>query len=338
MVEDQAVFTLVDPETGEEFTFKPAALVSNVRDVLLDMRRQQVEAKPWGKLTETDQKEEIGRMTNLAFGLVQTVVDVVSMAGMQCAYVEVSKFAVDVDKGLVSITSVGQASDDVLVQLAHAKGMPCRLAVLDGHRFNSDGKPVKVTPDQPDMLDDGEPEDPAPLADEDDEIIDAETGEILDRETTEVTPSEAEDEPLLAQAMADAIEADEVDDATGIADSATDPAETAPETADDAPMTTTEVMPEGDVGTGHTPLADGYAAHMAGVEPIENPYEDGTEDHADWRDGYTQAGLAIDEVTAEGAQARVDGMAPHRCPHAEGSHHHRHWMAGYNEAKDAETD
>lgn len=156
MADNQENFEITDEETGEVFTIRTTSLVSNIRDVLLSRRRAQTEATVWSKLTEQQQKDEITAMHELARGTVNKVVEVVAEAGQTCAHVEVTKFAVDVDKGVVTITSAGHASDEMLVDLAHAKGRTAKITVVDAQQFNQHGQMPKPDKDQPDLLPDDE--------------------------------------------------------------------------------------------------------------------------------------------------------------------------------------
>ena len=280
-------------------------------------------------------------MNNLAFMLINKIIDVVATGDQICAYVEVAKFAVGVEKGEVTVTSKGTASDDMLSDLAHAKGKQCRLTVLDNSQFNTDRREAEVQPDQKGMFDD-EPEAAAPPAgeplEEGGEIIDPETGEIL-------TP---DDEQSTADAMADAIKADpeatdeekaalegeaEPDPAeevsTASADSVTENADT--ETGNDDSATD-------QADNGADPFQEGLEAAANNAGPDECPYDGGTDEFTSWHEGRNKGLGEIEGLKQEGYDARQDGMAPSRCQWKKGTKEHGWWMQGYDKAKAEESD
>jgi ribosome modulation factor len=154
MGNDQTNFEITDEETGEVFPINAVSLVSNVRDVLMSRRRNQQEARVWGDLSEEQQQDEITAIQMLASDLVGKVVEVVATRGLTCAHVEVNKFAVDVEKGEVVITSKGYASDEMLVDLAHSKGKTAKLTIVDVRQFNEKSTLMVADKDQGNMFPD----------------------------------------------------------------------------------------------------------------------------------------------------------------------------------------
>jgi ribosome modulation factor len=154
MGNDQKNFEITDEETGEVFPINAVSLVSNVRDVLMSRRRNQQEARVWGDLSEEQQQDEITAIQMLASDLVGKVVEVVATRGLTCAHVEVNKFAVDVEKGEVVITSKGFASDEMLVDLAHSKGKTAKLTIVDVRQFNEKSTLMVADKDQGNMFPD----------------------------------------------------------------------------------------------------------------------------------------------------------------------------------------
>jgi len=123
----------------------------------MSRRKLQTQATVWTSLSQSDQQDEITAVQELARDLVAKVVEVVAERGMTCAHVQIAKFAVDVDKGEVVITSKGFASDDMLTDLAHAKGKIAKLTVLDAEQFNKKSTLLVADKDQPSLLgDDGD--------------------------------------------------------------------------------------------------------------------------------------------------------------------------------------
>jgi ribosome modulation factor len=164
MGNDQTNFEITDEETGEVFPIIAASLVSNVRDVLMSRRRNQQEARVWGDLSEEQQQDEITAIQMLASDLVGKVVEVVATRGLTCAHVEVNKFAVDVEKGEVVITSKGFASDEMLVDLAHSKGKTAKLTIVDVRQFNEKSTLMVADKDQGNMFPEKDEPDPEATA------------------------------------------------------------------------------------------------------------------------------------------------------------------------------
>ena len=329
-------------ETGDEFTFNATSLVADVRDVLLGHRQQQIEATVWSKLDESAQREQINSMANLAFMLINKIVDVVATGDLVCAHVEVSKFAVDVEKGVVTITSAGTASDEMLSDLAHAKGRQCRLTVIDNGQFNKEKRDVQPEPDQPDMLSGEPPEDPAQLVD-DDELVNPETGEITDKAEQDETTAAIVEAVQADEKEADQTELDNIGQDSTELDKA-EPDESAEPEAEPIPEPEQEPTPKEEKSTsdGATKLSEewteGLEARKADKGPDETPYPGGEQKHHDWSAGYQTADEGIDKLRNEGYQARKDGQAATRCTFKKDSFEHTQWMAGYTLAKSEESD
>lgn len=340
---NQTNIEITNEETGDEFTFNAASLVSDVRDILLDHRRKQLEATVWGKLKESEQRDQINAMNNLAFMLINKIVDVVATGNQVCAYVEVSKFAVDVEKGVVTITSAGSASDDMLTDLAHAKGRQCRLTVLDSSQFNVDRRDVEPEPDQPGMFTD---EDEAPAASEplkdDDEIIDPETGEITSTadamaQAIENDPKATDDEKATLYGDNATVKADTE---TAAADSVTHPADTTTEAEPEAEpaqaSADTKTAPNGDDDAPDA-YQEGIEAAANNLGPDECTYDGGTDEHHKWHQGRNKGLDLIEEMRQQGREARTDGMAPTRCTWKKGTRERDWWMEGYEQVKATEN-
>lgn len=319
MGESQTIIEVVDPETGEAFNLNATSLVSNVRDVFLSRRRMQTQATEWSKLSEADQREEINAMHELARSTINKVVEVVAEAGQTCAHVEVSKFAVDVDKGEVVITSKGFASDEMLTDLAHAKGKVAKLTVVDAQQFNKEGKMPEPEPDQPDMLPEGD-DDPG------EKISATEANKALQESIMSADDISATAEEMDAQLDdADDLHADEPD---------TEPE--APAKDPEPEAETTE--PEAETFDPTPFQAEGAAAAFDEKKASDNPHDDGSDESNAWLDGYSNGLEQVDELHRSGYDARADGMAPTRCTWKKGTPEHKIWMLGYTERKNEEKD
>lgn len=154
MAANQENVEVVDPETGEVFPLNVGSLVSDIRNVFLTKRRAHTEGEVWSKLSEQDQKDEIIQFGELAKSVVFKVVEMVAEQDRVCATVAITKFAVDVDKGEITITSKGFANDQALHDLNHSKGKVAMLTVVDTAQFNQRGDDPQPDPDEPEMFPD----------------------------------------------------------------------------------------------------------------------------------------------------------------------------------------
>jgi len=357
---DQIKYKFTDPETGVVFPVNGTSLVSNVRDILMSRRRNQVEAKTWSMLNEAEQQDEITSVQELARDLVGKVVEVVAEKGMTCAHVEVSKFAVDVEKGEVTITSKGFASDKMLVDLAHAKGKIAKLTVVDVDQFNEKSTLLVADKDQPSLLPDDA--DGGELSDQDIEEISAQMDDEDDDLHNPVSDDEVagyharmQGQPSSSGPDIDAPERDDwyvgwkkadvedsapeiVDDAAevdGQADDTSTEVDQEPEKSDDGSQNgvpATDNVPDlGDL----TPMKHGQQARLKGDGPDDNPFDGGTDGHTEWADGYESADAEIKGLIEAGRKAGADGQDKKKCPWKKGTDGERFWLQGW-EAGQAE--
>lgn len=290
-----------DPETGEVFPLDATSLVSNVRDVLLSRRRLQTEATVWSKMKEAAQKDEITAMQELARWLVEAVVHRVAEKGLTCANVEVSKFAVDVEKGVVTITSSGYASDEMLSDLAHAKGKTAMLTIVDARQFDEKSTMVQPTPDQLSLL----PDDAEPAA----EMSEAEVEQIA----AEMDEQLGDGDDLNSKEWIEGYEAR----------MAGYHSQRSPYDIDSKEREQWYLGWDAADKSGDAPEVD----ESLGLEEKTAPADEG-----EVGDGESEA-----EVRGAGYDARTQGLAPTRCPWKKGSPEHKLWMEGYSKAKEEEA-
>ena len=368
MGNNQERIEFTDPETGKVFPINATSLVSNVRDVLMSRRRNQVEAKTWSMLKEDEQQDEITSMQELARDLVGKVVEVVAEKGLVCAHVAIQKFAVDVDKGIVQITSSGFASDEMLTDLAHAKGKVAKLTIVDERQFNEKSTLLVADKDQPSLLPD----------DEDTAIGEALKNARTDADiTAEMDAAEAELDGDGMEEPDDLHEPETPDQSTewiggfqsrmgGFAQSLNpffgdggtkekfedwdsgwleaNGSDDAPDVdldlgqvpvADESPEVSTEpeiaqVSSEADPDLGDlTPMQHGQQARLKGDGPDDNPFDGGTDGHAEWAGGYEAADAEIQTLIEAGRKAGADGEDKKKCPWKKGTDGERFWLEGW---------
>lgn len=311
MGNDQTRLEFTDPETGEVFPINATSLVSNVRDVLMSRRKMQTQAKTWKDLTESEQKDEITTIQELSRALIAKVVEAVAERGMTCAHVEIAKFAVDVDKGEVVITSKGFASDEMLTDLAHAKGKVAKLTVVDAKQFNEKSTLMVPDKDQPSLLPDDD--EPAPDLDADDvEQMAADMDDDLDQM----------DEP-------DDLHEVEASDGDGTVESPEDE----PEVDDD------QAVPDAPDDDGVTPIEHGQKQRLAGAGPDENPFDGGTAEFNEWAEGWAAADNDIKGLIDQGYKAGLAGKDKTSAKWKKGSDAERFWLEGWmNGAREAKAE
>lgn len=358
---NQENFEFTDPETGEVHTLKADSLVSNVRDIVLSRIKIAMTIEVWNKLSQSDQQDHITAAQELGRELVGSIVMRVAEKGLTCAHVEINKFAVDVDKGEVTITSKGFASDEMLTDLAHSKGKTAKITVVDAEQFNRKSTMVKPDADQPSLLPDDEddtPGDDAPdtsvQLDDSDSLHDAPDENLPSSEWrgghqsrmagcaqmrnpfTEGngTAQQFEDWDSGWLVANDDDSAPDIDPELG-ADPAPEP-ETSTDTAETAPDDALSKAERGE---------DDQANYIAGVDAArdgsgtdDNPFDGGTDDYLAWDSGMTSGLKQIAELRKSGYDARNDGMAPTRCTWKKGTPEHGFWMQGYERAKKDEQD
>jgi len=274
-----------------------------------------------------------------------------------------------VEKGEVTITAKGFASDDMLSDLAHSKGKVAKLTIVDAGQFNTKSTMVKPDADQPSLLPDDEDQadegdtpdtsaqldDSDGLHDEDQSKPDAWNGGHQSRMAGYAqmrnpftvgngTPQQSEDwdggwleadRDEGAPAVDPNLGGDPVETAEPDAETETD------ESATDAPDPQTdqdETEPQGEPATLEDTQNQGVDAACDGAGPDDNPFDGGTDEYLAWDKGLTEGRKQIAELRKSGYDARGDGMAPTRCTWKKGTPEHGFWMQGYEQAKKDEQD
>lgn len=297
---------VVDQETGEVFGLNTKMLVSNVRDVLMSKRRQQMVAMTWSQLGEQQQKEEIQDLSNLAQELVEKIVELVAQAGRDVIHAQLDNFKVK--DGAVTVTAKGAADDGAILALNSIGKKNLKIVVADAGQFDEQRDEIVPTPDQNDMFPDEE--DQEPMGEQDVDDLAAEMDEQLDEmeefddlheqdgdETEEAQPADQEEETQAADG-----EADEGD-------------------------------PEPDVAPGKA----GQDARLKGAGRDENPYDGGTVEHGEWLGAYNNADEQIKGLISEGVKAADEGKTVKDCPWKSGTDGERFWLEGFNSVPKPET-
>ena len=153
MGNNQTRVEITDPETGQVFGLNAGMLVSDIRDVLMSRRRNQIMATTWDKLSEDQQRDEITMTTELAQDLVRTACEMIAAGGNEVIHALLDNFKIK--EGAVTITAKGIADDQALLALNSVGKKALKIVVADAERFDQQREEMEPTPDEPEMpLDD----------------------------------------------------------------------------------------------------------------------------------------------------------------------------------------
>ncbi len=321
---------VTDPETGEVFGLNASMLVSDIRDVLISKRRNQIAATTWSTLSEDQQRDEIVAATELAEDLVIKAVELIAQFGREVIHAKLDNFKIK--DGMVTLTAKGLADDEALLALNHVGSKALKIIVADAEQHDQQREGLEPDPDQPDMDLDGEhvensEEDlaqPEPMDEPEPE------GEFSDDDFED--DGGAPDDPadagaydigLAARADGSLMKDNPFDKGTPEFD---EWKRGWKENADNSPKSEPEIDP-----------ADaGRAARMGGVGPDENPFDGGTDEHAAWAESWQKTESDIQGVIQSGRDSFAAGEdRDSRGGWKEGSDAAGFWFQGFDEAADA---
>lgn len=340
---NQERIEITDPETGEVFGVKIGMMVSDVRDMLISKRRNQIMATTWGQLSEDQQRDEIQACTNVAVDLVQALADAIAASGNEVIHAKLDNFKIK--DGVVTLTAKGSAEDGALLALNHVGNKNLKIIVADADKFDQQREEVPINKDQPELpMDEDESEGMS-----DEEIADAD--QMMSDQDDLLPDDEAEDEPE-----------PESEDET--------PDESTPELPPRALAQQARLKGEGpdanpfDGGTAeHTDWQagyqeadaeiksitdDGYQAASDGKDRSECKWKKGTDAHKFWMEGFDNYTVDVAQESApekpaegeasdgsdsdaygEGRKAAMDGVPRDQNP-KEGAVAARFWNDGWD--------
>lgn len=191
MGENHEPFEITDAETGEVWVLNPDRLVQNTRDFFLRSVRENGMKKPWDKMSEAEQRDEVEHATDRAYDLISGLVSIIAKGNNPVIHAIIDNF--QVKDGKTIIKAGGIAEDSVLLALNHAGKKPVKIIVADAEQFDQHHEPAQVDRDEPEIFD-GDvngSDDPHPPAEEDpddmsDEDADNEDGDDDGTEAEEV--------------------------------------------------------------------------------------------------------------------------------------------------------
>lgn len=164
MGKNKEIQQTVSNEAGEEFNVNISSLVSDIHHHLMNERRKATELKPYNKMTEAEQEDEIARTHQWANDLVLKAVETVALAGHTAAHVELVKFDFDIEKQAIKITASGKADDQMLIDMKHSKGKLAKITIIDDAKFIEKSEEIQADKDQPEMF--AEPDEMPPVSDD----------------------------------------------------------------------------------------------------------------------------------------------------------------------------
>lgn len=90
---------------------------------------------------------------------------------------------------------------------------------------------------------------------------------------------------------------------------------------------------EADAVPDQSPLEQGQQARVRGEGPDSNPFDGGTDEHAEWVKGYKGAGEEIEMLIDRGFNVAKSGGTPDDCPYKKATDAERFWLEGFNKYK-----
>jgi hypothetical protein len=320
---------------GREFEVQTQSIVSDIRDVLMSRRRAATYLTPWRNMTEDDQQQEIIAVTNLAEQVVRKVVDVVADRGFETVYATLENVALKDSKATLKIANLDDP--DVLVAVGAHIGKSVRLIVADAGEFDQQRNAMEADADQPPLPMDG---------DDDDSDVDDLYRDALNAVRTEGKCSTSFIQRTLAIGYNKAAALVERMEEEGIVSASNHvgkreiliAGDTEEKTgADEFPETDElDEAPKDANGQPLAPKAEGYHDYMKNNS--ENPFNDGTEEAAEWQAGYDQAAKEAKQIMDEGAEAFGNGDEPDACAYKKGTEARMFWLRGYDLAEKAAND
>lgn len=306
MGNNQKRVEVVDQETGEVFGLNTGMLISNVRDVLMSKRRQQMVAMTWSQLGEQQQKDEIQDLTNLAEELVEKIVELVAQAGRDVIHAQLDNFKVK--DGAVTVTAKGAADDGAILALNSIGKKNLKIVVADAGQFDEQRDEIVPTPDQNDMFPDEE--DQEPMGEQEVDDLAAEMDKQLD---------EMEEPDDLHEQDGDATE------------------EAQPANQEEQTQAAETEAGDGNTAPDVSPAQAGQDARLKGAGPDENPYDGGSIEAGEWQGAYNDADEQIKSLISDGVKAADEGKTVKDCPWKSGTDGERFWLEGFNSVPKPET-
>lgn len=149
MGENTETVEVIIGETGEVRPIQMKSLVSDVRNVLLQRRRAQVQSTTWANMSEKDQQTEINEMEDLAFDLISKVAEQVAEGSFDVIRAQLDQFTIK--DGGVKITAKGRADDSAVMKLNKVGKKLIKITVIDEAQFNQEQEKMVADPDQPEL-------------------------------------------------------------------------------------------------------------------------------------------------------------------------------------------
>lgn len=331
---------ITDGETGEVFELKTEMLVSNVRDLFMTRRRNDIMKGSWANLSEDDQQDEIVAVTEMARAVIEKIVEVVATAGRDVVHAKLDKFVIK--DGAVQLTATGTADDGVVLALNHVGNKAVKIIVADADDYDKEREAMDADPDQSTMFKEG-----------DDVYIGDLEGEIPETEDPEEI-GEAMDADLEQLEDGDDLHADDGEKSAQTAKEMGSTARLAGAGPDENPFDGGSddaiAWSEGYDFTDDeiNSLKDkGREAAEAGEDRHGGKWKEGTDARRFWMEGYDEfeqptsdrASDGADEATdphhrddsfAAGVEAAYRGESSQDNPNEEGSVQYRYWDQGFD--------
>lgn len=147
MTKDETIASAKEKITDEEMKLASDTLVGDVRDALLG--RIRALQKPWEKCTESEQRDIVEQMTNVAKHLTSNAVRVIAAKGRETIVAHMH--ALKIDKGVLEAKITTKAIPETALSFMDAQGHTILIIAADSAAYEGEQNPVEIDPDQPDL-------------------------------------------------------------------------------------------------------------------------------------------------------------------------------------------
>lgn len=154
MAKKQELPTATDEHKTPFVSIASETLMGDLRDFILDRLKHDHSAIPWDMRGEQAQMDTIAQVESATRTWVYRAVTLIAAGGQRAARGSLIKFVVK--DGIQMQINLG-ASDSLRHELADHVGNSVLVIIADAEQHQGERSAVKVTKDQGDILDDGEP-------------------------------------------------------------------------------------------------------------------------------------------------------------------------------------
>ena len=124
-------------------------LSGDIRDAILERLRHEQDTRPWNERSETEQRNTINRIDSMAQNLVREACMLIAGEGQTTISAKIESVTV---KDEIKATVTVPRHDNNRFALVDAQGARVLMVVVQPELHIAERAPVRVTPDQPDLI------------------------------------------------------------------------------------------------------------------------------------------------------------------------------------------